>query len=97
MTIANFRAKSPSSISKTGFTVQGASLKLLRSHERGVITRIKPLGETTAQTLKALGLTLGQSITVEQRSPHCIVRVGSDRHTLDEATINAIYVRIIEH
>ncbi|KGF73788.1 hypothetical protein DO97_10270 [Neosynechococcus sphagnicola sy1] len=77
--------------------MQGASLKLLRSHERGVITRMKPLHETTAQKLKALGLTLGRSITVEQRFPRFIVRLGSDRHALDEAMINAIYVRIVEH
>jgi ferrous iron transport protein A len=81
----------------TGFTVQGASLKLLRSHERGVITRIRSLCDTTAQKLRALGLTPGQSIIVEQRSPRFIVRVGSNRHALDDATINAIYVRIVEH
>ncbi|MEB3337493.1 MAG: FeoA family protein [Leptolyngbyaceae bacterium] len=79
-----------------GFSVQGASLKLLRSHERGVITRIETLRDTTAQKLRALGLTLGQSIAVEQRSPHFIVRVGSDRHVLDDTAINAIYVRIVD-
>lgn len=79
-----------------GFSVQGASLKLLRSHERGVIARINTFCDATAQSLRELGLTPGQPITVEQRSPQFIVRVGSDRHTLDEPTINAIYVRIVE-
>ncbi|NJR61517.1 MAG: ferrous iron transport protein A [Cyanobacteria bacterium CRU_2_1] len=81
----------------TRFSVQGASLKLLRSHERGVITRINTLCDTTAQKLRALGLTPGQSITVEQRFPRFIIRVGNDRHALDETAINAIYVRIVEH
>lgn len=81
----------------TRFSVQGASLKLLRSHERGVITRINTLCDTTAQKLRALGLTPGQWITVEQRFPRFIIRVGNDRHALDETAINAIYVRIVEH
>jgi ferrous iron transport protein A len=79
----------------TGFSVQGASLKLLRSHERGVITRINTLRDTTAQTVRKLGLTPGQSITVEQRSPRFIVRVGNVSHALDETMLNAIYVRIV--
>jgi len=81
----------------TGFSVQGASLKLLRSHERGVIKRINTLCETTAQTLTDLGLTPGQPIAIEQRSPQFIVRVGDDRHALDETAVNAIYVRIVDH
>jgi ferrous iron transport protein A len=96
MMTAGFKVHDASSMLTTDFMVQGASLKLLRSHERGVITRIKTMCETTAQGLKALGLTLGQPITVEQRSPRFIVRVGNDRHALDEATIKAIYVRIVE-
>jgi Fe2+ transport system protein FeoA len=97
MVTAGFKAQGTASVLTAGFSVQGASLKLLRSHERGVITRIKTLCETTAKGLKALGLSPGQSITVEQRSPRFIVRVGNDRHALDEATISAIYVRIVEH
>jgi ferrous iron transport protein A len=80
----------------TGFSVQGASLKLLRSHEHAVITRTNTLCDTTAQKLRKLGLIPGQSIAVEQRFPRFVVRVGSDRHALDETTMNAIYVRIVE-
>jgi ferrous iron transport protein A len=78
-----------------GFSVQGSSLKLLRSHERGVITRIGALRDATAQKLKTMGLTPGQSLTIEQRSPRFVVRVGNLRHALDEQAINAIYVRVI--
>jgi ferrous iron transport protein A len=80
----------------TGFSVQGASLKLLRSHERAVITRINTLRDATTQRLRQLGLTPGQPITVEQRFPRFIVRVGNDRHVLDDTAISAIYVRIVD-
>ncbi|GEM_PF-1518599 len=96
MVTAEFKAQSTASVLTTGFSVQGASLKLMRSHECGVITRIKSLGETATQRLKAVGITLGQSITVEQRSPRFIVRVGNDCHTLDETVVGAIYVRIVK-
>lgn len=80
----------------TGFSVQGTSLKLLRSHERGVISRIHTMCEPTAQKLRALGVVPGQSIRLEQRSPRFVVRVGNDRHVLNDTAINAIYVRIID-
>lgn len=81
----------------TGFSVQGTSLKLLRSHERGVICRVSTGCETTAQKLRALGVVPGQPISLEQRSPRFIIRVGNDRHALNDTAINAIYVRIVDH
>ncbi|WP_225938107.1 ferrous iron transport protein A [Leptothermofonsia sichuanensis] len=81
----------------TGFSVQGTSLKLLRSQERGVITRISSICDATAQKLRKLGLAPGQTIAIEQRFPRFIVRVGRDCHALDETVISAIYVRIVGH
>lgn len=81
----------------TGFLAQGTSLKLLRSRERGVVTRINTLCDVTTQSLRKMGLAPGQPITVEQRFPRFIVRVGNGRHALNEAAINAVYVRVIEH
>jgi len=80
----------------TGFSVRGTSLKLLRSQERGVISRISSACDTTVQKLRALGLTPGRSITLEQRFPRFIVRVGDKRHVLDETVINAVFVRIVD-
>jgi Fe2+ transport system protein FeoA len=80
----------------TGFSVQGSSLKLLRFGERGMITRIHTLRDTTAQKLRRMGLTQGQTIMLEQRFPRFIVRIGNTCHALDEATINAIYVRVVD-
>ncbi|EKQ67156.1 FeoA domain-containing protein [Leptolyngbyaceae cyanobacterium JSC-12] len=80
----------------TGFSVRGTSLKLLRSHECGVITRINLMCDATVQKLRQLGLIPGQTIAIEQRFPQFIIRTGSDRHVLDDIMVNAIYVRIVE-
>ncbi|MCU0543575.1 MAG: ferrous iron transport protein A [Oscillatoriaceae cyanobacterium Prado104] len=69
---------------------------MLQSHERGAIARINASDDSTTQKLKKMGITPGQSIAVEQRFPHFIVRVGNNHQTLDEKAINAIYVRIVE-
>jgi ferrous iron transport protein A len=78
----------------TGFSVQGSSLKLLRSGDRGVITCINPVETEVAQKLKKMGCVLGQTIALEQRFPRFIVRVGAHRCALDDLSINAIYVRV---
>jgi Fe2+ transport system protein FeoA len=80
----------------TGFSIRGASLKLLRIGERGVITRINPLQDRSAQNLREIGLTPGQIITVEQRFPRFIVRIGNHQHSLDPISINAVYVRLLK-
>jgi Fe2+ transport system protein FeoA len=81
----------------TGFSTQGTSLKLLRFGQRGIITGINTLQDTTVQKLRKMGLTRGQMITLEQRFPRFIVRVGNTSHALDDIAISAIYVRLIEH
>lgn len=81
----------------SGFSVKGASLRLLRAGERGVITRIHALQEATAQKLREMGLVPGQTVILEQRFPRFIIRAGGRCHGLDEATMNAIYVRLVEH
>ncbi|NJO73692.1 MAG: ferrous iron transport protein A [Leptolyngbyaceae cyanobacterium RM1_406_9] len=80
-----------------GFSVQGASLQLLRAGERGIITRINAQQDTIAQALKTKGLILGQAIAVEQRFPQFIVRVGNATHALNDLSKQAIYVRIMNH
>ncbi|MEB3291780.1 MAG: FeoA family protein [Synechococcales bacterium] len=79
----------------TAFSVQGTSLKLMRSGERGVITQIQPLQDATARKLKSMGFLRGQTICLEQRFPRFIVRVGAQRHALSESLLQAIYVRIV--
>ncbi|MBF2051586.1 ferrous iron transport protein A [Leptolyngbya sp. NK1-12] len=79
------------------FSAQDSSLKLLRFGERGMITSIHTLRDATAQALRSMGLTPGRTITLEQRFPRFIVRIGNTCHALDETAINAIYVRVIQH
>ncbi|MBL1176260.1 FeoA family protein [Pantanalinema sp. GBBB05] len=76
------------------FTVAGSSLRLLKPGERGVVTRLKATNDVAAQKLRAIGITPGTSITVEQRFPRFVVRIGGNRLTLSETVINAVYVRI---
>ncbi len=80
----------------TGFSVQGSSLKLLQAGEQGVIKQIRTLHDATAQSFRKMGLIPGQTITLEQRFPRFIIRVGTQRHTLNEMMINAVYVRIVK-
>jgi ferrous iron transport protein A len=78
----------------TGFSVQGSSLKLLRAGEQGTITRIGVLHDATTQSLKEMGIKLGQMISLEERFPRFIVRVGNHRYALNDEAIRSIYVRI---
>jgi ferrous iron transport protein A len=76
------------------FTIAGSSLKLLSIGERGVITRLNSEDETILQKLRAMGITLGSSITLEQRFPRFIVRSGMHRFALTDPVVRAIYVRL---
>lgn len=76
-------------------TVCGCSLSLLRPGERGVIAHLRSQDETLLQKLGGMGLTPGTPIVVEQRSPTCLLRLGSDRLSLSRETTSAIYVHLI--
>lgn len=76
------------------FTVTGASLKLLKCGESGIVTRTKEADGETARKLRAIGIQPGTLITLEQRFPRFIIRVRGDRIALSDNTINAIFVRI---
>ncbi|MEL6552068.1 MAG: FeoA family protein [Cyanobacteria bacterium J06621_11] len=78
----------------TGFTVSGASLKLLNVGERGVIARIKDTDPTVVDQLRRLGLSPGTSIVLEQRFPRFIVRTREGSSALTQAMIQAVYVRL---
>ena len=78
----------------TGFTVSGASLKLLKVGERGTIARIRDTNPTVMEELRKLGLSPGTSITLEQRFPRFIVRTHQGPLALTQGMIQAIYVRL---
>ena len=79
-----------------GFTVAGSSLELLHPGERGVITSFINKDETLIKKLMAIGLIPGVSITLEQRFPSFVVKVGNTHLALDQEIARAIYVRLAE-
>ncbi|MEL6603362.1 MAG: ferrous iron transport protein A [Cyanobacteria bacterium J06614_10] len=78
----------------TGFTITGASLKLLRVGERGVIARVKNDNPTVAEKIRRLGLSPGMSITLERRFPRFVIRTHSGLLPLTQEMIQSIYVRV---
>lgn len=79
----------------TGFTIEGSSLKLLKPQEQGIVSRIdSSRGDFVAQKLRSMNITLGTRVTVEQRSPRFLLRVGADQVALSDPLQDAIYVRL---
>ncbi|HEY9603331.1 MAG TPA: FeoA family protein [Allocoleopsis sp.] len=76
------------------FSVAGSSLELLNTGERGIVTKFRSTDETIIEKLMAMGLTPGVTITLEQRFPSFVIKVGNARITLDRRIARAIYVRI---
>ncbi|MBD2459881.1 ferrous iron transport protein A [Oscillatoria sp. FACHB-1407] len=77
-----------------GFTVSGSSLKLLDIGERGVVAALRNPDDGVIRQLRGLGLLPGTLIQLEQRSPQFVVTTESDRITLDDRLIGAVYVRL---
>ncbi|MGG6270876.1 FeoA family protein [Leptolyngbya sp. AN03gr2] len=75
-------------------TLEGSSLKLLKPKERGTVTRIDSSKSETVQKLRSMNITIGTMITVEQRSPRFLLRVGSAQVALNDPLQDAIYVRL---
>lgn len=80
----------------TEFKLAGSSLALMRPGERGVITRFGGADRSRVEQLMELGVMLGLSITLEQKSPAYVVKSGESRLTLDKAIARSIYVRLAE-
>jgi len=81
----------------TRFSVTGCSLELLRTGEQGIITFCKNQDETILKKLISMGVTPGNTITLEQHFPSLIIKVGNTSLALDMESISAIYVRIIDN
>lgn len=77
------------------FGVSSSSLKLLKIGEQGIVSNWGRVDDRTSQKLRAMGITPGTSVTVEQRFPRFLVNVGGNRIALNEELIHAIYVRVV--
>jgi ferrous iron transport protein A len=81
----------------TPFSVTGCSLELLRTGERGIVTFCKSQDESILNRLIAIGITPGNTITLEQNFPLFIIKIENTFLALDREIIQAIYVRIIDY
>ncbi|MDX2232412.1 MAG: FeoA family protein [Leptolyngbyaceae cyanobacterium bins.349] len=76
------------------FTIAGSTLSLLKTGEQGIVTRIASMDETVIHKLRSMGVVPGVTVTVAQRSPQCVIQVGSHQFALSSSTAKAIYLRL---
>lgn len=70
----------------------GQPLSRLKVGDRGVITQLQADNPRVAQRLQQRGITPGRLLTVEQRFPRFIVRIGCHSLPLDARAIQAIQI-----
>ena len=73
------------------------SLRSLKVGESGVIIGIGNAKPTVTDQLRQLGLTPGQSITLEQRFPRLVIRNRGNSLALTQDMFQAINVRPRSH
>lgn len=69
------------------------SLEQLESGETGTLVRLDPMGRGRRNTLTVFGLTPGTRVTLLQRSPSFVVRVGETELGLDREIARQIQVK----
>ena len=77
-----------------GFSVDYSPLSLLEAKTQGVITRIKHKDDQIVRKLSAMGIYTGMQITLEQKFPSFVIRVGRTRIALDQDIASSIKVRV---
>lgn len=77
-----------------GFSVSYSPLSLLTTKTQGLITGIRNKDEKIVKKLLAMGVHTGMYITLEQRFPSFVIRVGRTRIAIDKEIANSIKVRI---
>ncbi len=77
-----------------GFSVQYSPLEYLGTKTQGVITAIRNKDEKIVKKLFAMGVHTGMQITLEQRFPAFVIRVGRTRIAIDKNIANSIKVRV---
>ena len=76
------------------FSVQYTTLNYLNPKTQGVITGIRNKDEKVVKKLLAMGVHTGMQITLEQRFPSFIMRVGRTRLAIDKDIASSIKVRV---
>ncbi|MBE9046096.1 ferrous iron transport protein A [Pleurocapsales cyanobacterium LEGE 10410] len=80
-----------------GFSVQYSPLDYLGTKTQGTIAAIRNKDDKIVKKLLAMGVHTGMHITLEQRFPSFIIRVGRTRIAIDKDIANSIKVRVISH
>ncbi len=78
-----------------GFTVQYSTLDYLGTKTQGVITAIRNKDDKIVKKLLAMGVHTGMQITLEQRFPSFVIRVGRTRIAIDKDIASSIKVKVI--
>jgi Fe2+ transport system protein FeoA len=84
------RRSAPPTLPAGGETV---TLDLMRSGERGELLQLTCMSDTRRNTLTVFGLTPGTELTLIQRTPSYVIRVGETELGLDREIAQGIYVR----
>lgn len=75
------------------FTLESLALNLLKEKDTGIITQVRKNDENLLRKLIAMGIMPGLKITLEQRFPSYVIKVGGMRIAIDRTLARAIYVR----
>ena len=76
------------------FSIEYSPLDFLSTKTQGVITEIKNKDDKIVKKLLAMGVHTGMQITLEQRFPSFVIRVGRTRIAIDRDIASSIKVRI---
>lgn len=80
-----------------GFTVQYSPLNFLKTKTQGVIAAIINKDDKVVKKLLAMGVHTGMQITLEQRFPSFVIRVGRTRIAIDKDIASSIKVKVVSH
>ncbi|MEM8830056.1 MAG: FeoA family protein [Cyanobacteria bacterium P01_G01_bin.19] len=78
-----------------GFTVQYSALNYLGTKTQGTIAAIRNNDDKVVKKLLAMGVHTGMHITLEQRFPSFVIRVGKTRIAIDKNIANSIKVKVV--
>ncbi len=76
------------------FSVHYSPLNFLGTKTQGVITAIRNKDDKIVKKLLSMGIHTGMQITLEQRFPSFVIRVGRTRIALDKDIASSIKVRV---
>ena len=77
-----------------GFSVHYSPLNYLGTKTQGVIAAIRNKDDKIVKKLLAMGVHTGMHITLEQRFPSLVIRVGRTRIAIDKDIASSIKVRV---